>query len=381
MQQSANIASHFAELVDSRQSQNREHKFIDIMVIAICAAICGADDWVAVEQFGEAKKEWFATFLELPNGIPSHDTFWRVFRHLDSEQFQACFMQWMTAVQSLSHGEVVAIDGKRLRRSHDASAGKAAIHMVSAWATTNSLVLGQRKVDDKSNEITAIPELLDALDIRGCIVTIDAMGCQTNIASKIVEKEADYLLALKENHGQLHEDVTLLFDDLEESQFTAYDHDSAKTVDKGHGRIEVRQAWVITDPALIAPLRTSQKWPQLAALVKVRAERYLKDEHSVEDRYFITSFQGSATQLLNSVRTHWAIENSLHWVLDIAFREDECRLRKDHGAHNFAILRHIALNLLKQDERLKVGIKNKRLRAGWDQDYLLSVLRPLFTLQ
>jgi predicted transposase YbfD/YdcC len=381
MQQSASIVSYFADLADPRQSQNREHKFIDILVIAVCAAICGADDWVAVEEFGQTKKEWFATFLEMPNGIASHDTFWRVFRHLDAEQFQVCFMQWMAAVQNLTRGEVVAIDGKRLRRSHDATAGRAAIHMVSAWATTNSLVLGQRKVDDKSNEITAIPELLDALDIRGCIVTIDAMGCQTNIASKIVAKEADYVLALKENQGQLYEDVTLLFDDLAESHFTAYDHDTVKTVDKDHGRIEVRQAWVITDPALIAPLRTSQKWSKLAALVKVRAERYLKDEHSVEDRYFIASFARSALQLLNSVRTHWAIENSLHWVLDIAFREDECRLRKDHGPHNFAILRHIAVNLLKQEKQLKVGIKNKRLKAGWDQDYLLSVLRPLFTLQ
>lgn len=378
---SIDIVSHFAELEDPRHQQNQEHKFIDILVITICAAICGADDWAAIEQFGQAKQEWFATFLELPNGIPSHDTFWRVFRRLKPEQFQVCFMQWMAALQTLTEGEVVAVDGKRLRRSHDAAAGKAAIHMVSAWATTNRLVLGQRKVDDKSNEITAIPELLEALDIRGCVVTIDAMGCQTNIASTILDKEADYLLALKENHGQLCEDVTLLFDDLEESEFTAYDYDSVKTVDSGHGRVEVRQAWTITDPALISALRTSEKWPQLSALVKVRAERYLKGENSVEDRYFIASFQGSAAQLLNSVRIHWAIENSLHWVLDIGFREDECRLRKDHGAHNFAIIRHIALNLLKQDQRLKVGIKNKRLRAGWDQDYLLSVLRPLFTLQ
>jgi predicted transposase YbfD/YdcC len=376
----SDLMSHFADLADPRERQNQEHKFIDILVITICAALCGADDWVAVAEFGQAKQSWFETFLELPTGIPSHDTFWRVFRHLDPEQFQRCFMSWMASVQTLTGGEVIAIDGKQLRRSHDAAAGKAAIHMVSAWATTNRLVLGQRKVDDKSNEITAIPELLDALDLRGCIVTIDAMGCQTKIAATIVDKEADYLLALKENHGQLYEDVTLLFDDLEQSGFTAYAYDTDKTVDKNHGRIEIREAWVIIEPALIAVLRTAEKWPQLAAVVKVRAERYMKDEQSVESRYFIASFSDHAARVLECVRTHWTIENSLHWVLDIAFREDECRLRKDHGAQNFAIIRHIALNLLNQDRRLKVGIKNKRLRAGWDQDYLLSILQPLLTL-
>ena len=374
------IVSHLSELKDPRAHQNQEHQFIDILVITICAAICGADDWVSVEQFGLAKQSWFEGFLELPNGIPSHDTFWRVFRRLDPEQFQNCFVKWMASIQALTKGEVIAVDGKQLRRSHDAQAGKAAIHMVSAWATNNRLVLGQRKVDDKSNEITAIPELLEALDIRGCIVTIDAMGCQTKIASTILNEGADYLLALKENHGQLYEDVELLFDDLEESEFTAYPHDSAKTVDSGHGRIEVRQAWTITDSDVIAALRTSEKWPQLDALVKIQAERRLKDEHSIKSRYFIASFQDTAAELLGDARIHWTIENSLHWVLDISFREDDCRLRKEHGAHNFAIIRHIALNLLKQDKQLKVGIKNKRLRAGWDQDYLLSVLRPLFTL-
>ncbi|MCC6458680.1 MAG: ISAs1 family transposase [Caldilineaceae bacterium] len=380
-QDRVDIAGHFAELGDPRQRQNREHKFIDILIITICAAICGADDWVAVEQFGAAKRSWFETILELPSGIPSHDTFWRVFRHLDPERFQACFMNWMASIQSLTAGEIIAVDGKQLRRSQDAAAGKAAIHMVSAWASANRLVLGQRKVDDKSNEITAIPQLLAALDLRGCIVTIDAMGCQTEIAATILDREADYLLALKENHGRLYEDVVLLFDDLEASGFTAYAHDVAKTVDGDHGRIEVREAWTIADPKLIMALRTADKWPQLAALVKVRAQRYLKDKPSVDTRYFIASFPGTAAQLLEGVRTHWAIENSLHWVLDIAFREDECRLRKDNGAQNFAVLRHIALSLLQQDDSLKVGVKNKRLRAGWDQNYLLAILRPLFTLR
>lgn len=375
------LVEHFTDLPDPRQRQNREHKFIDILVITICAAICGADDWVAVEQFGCAKHAWFERFLDLPSGIPTHDTFWRVFRHLDAEQFQTCFIEWIASVQELTVGEVIAVDGKQLRRSHDAPAGKAAIHMVSAWATTNSLVLGQRKVDDKSNEITAIPDLLNKLELSGCIVTIDAMGCQTKIAETIVEKGADYLLALKENHSLLYEDVALLFDDLAEGGFTAYPYDHAKRVDKEHGRIEVRQAWSIATPTLIANLRTAHKWPQLATLVKVQSERYLNDHHSFETRYYISSLEASAASLLHATRAHWAIENSLHWVLDIAFREDESRLRKDNGAQNFAVIRHIALSLLKQDNTLKVGVKNKRLRAGWDQDYLLAVLRPLLTLQ
>lgn len=376
-----NLVEHFSGISDPRGRQNREHKLLDILVITICATICGADDWVSVEQFGCAKQEWFEGFLELPNGIPSHDTFWRVFRHLDAEQFQESFMQWMASVQTLTQGEVIALDGKQLRRSQDASAGKAAIHMVSAWATRNSLVLGQRQVDAKSNEITAIPELLQKLEISGCIVTIDAMGCQTKIAETIVEKEADYVLALKGNHSLLHEDLVLLFDDLAQSGFKVFPFDHAKTVDKDHGRIEVRQAWSIAQPHLIENLRTARKWPKLTTLVKVQSERYLEGRQSLETRYYISSLKTTAADLLDMIRTHWAIENSLHWILDIAFREDESRLRKDNGAQNFAVLRHIALSLLKQDTTLKVGIKNKRLRAGWDHHYLRSVLRPILALQ
>jgi predicted transposase YbfD/YdcC len=379
----ANLVEHFSSLEDPRQPTNQEHKFIDIVVIAICAAICGADDWPAVEQFGQAKASWLGTFLELPNGIPSHDTFWRVFRHLDAEQFERCFVSWITSVQTLTVGEVVAIDGKQLRRSHDAAAGKAAIHMVSAWSTANNLVLAQRKVDEKSNEITAIPELLQCLEIQGCLVTTDAMNCQVDIAHAILEQEADYLFALKENHPHMYEDVALLFSDLAqdlaENSPLAYPHDYAKTVNDGHGRIEVRQAWTIADAGLIAALRTAHKWPNLTTLIKVQAERYVGNEHSIETHFYISSASLTAAECLRNIRAYWRIENSLHWVLDIAFREDESRLRKDNGAQNFAILRHIALNLLKQDKRLKVGIKTKRLRAGWDQDYLFSVLQLLFT--
>jgi predicted transposase YbfD/YdcC len=351
---------------------------VDILVITICAVICGADDYVAIADYGEAKQEWFKQFLELPTGIPSHDTFWRVFQLLDPEQFQVCFLEWISAAARVSDGQVIAIDGKRLRRSYAKEDGKAAIHMVSAWATANGMVLGQQKVDEKSNEITAIPLLLRCLDISGCLVTIDAMGCQTEIADLIIEGGGDYLLSLKGNQGNLHDDVILLFDDLEESGFTAYTYDHARTVDKDHGRIEVRQCWTISDPECIRFLRGADKWSGLHTVVKVQAERYIGDKHSLDTRYFITSCEDDAAQILQNTRQHWHIENSLHWVLDIAFREDECRIRKGHGAQNFAILRHIALNLLKQELSAKIGIKNKRLRAGWNNDYLANVLSTLF---
>jgi predicted transposase YbfD/YdcC len=330
-----------------------------------------------MEEFGKAKEPWFRTFLELPNGIPSHDTFWRVFSALDSEQFQHCFLVWMSTISKTSSGEIIALDGKQLRRSHDKSDGKAAIHMVSAWATSNRLVLGQVKVDEKSNEITAIPELLRRLDINGCLITIDAMGCQVDIAELIIEGGGDYLFSLKGNQSNLHEDVVLLFDDLEESNFSAYEYDHEKSVDKGHGRIEVRQCWTISDPQLIRFLRGADRFRDLRTVLKVRAERYIGDKHSVEDRYFIGSSTSRATDALLATRAHWQVENSLHWVLDIAFREDESRIRKGNGAQNFAVLRHIALNALKQEPTAKVGIKNKRLKAGWDERYLLKVLCQL----
>jgi predicted transposase YbfD/YdcC len=370
----AALGRHFAELDDPRVDRTRRHKFIDILVIGICTVICGGDDYASMEAFGKAKESWLRTFLELPNGIPSHDTFWRVFSALDPEQFQTCFLQWMAAISDLTDGEIIALDGKQLRRSHDKGDGKAAIHMVSAWATNNRLVLGQVKVDEKSNEIKAIPELLRRLDIQGCLVTIDAMGCQVEIAELILEKGGDYLFSLKGNQSNLHEDVVLLFDDLEESDYSAYAYDYAKTVDKDHGRIEVRHCWTISDPALIQHLRGADRFPALHTLVRVRSERYVGDDHSVEDRYFIGSATAQAAEALSATRTHWQVENSLHWILDIAFREDESRLRKANGPQNFAVLRHIALNALKQETSTKLGVKNKRLKAGWDEDYLLKVL-------
>ncbi len=367
----APIMAHFSELEDPRDD-NKRHKLLDIVVIAICAAICGADSWEDVELFGEAKQKWFEGFLELPHGIPSHDTFGRVFAVLDAEQFQSGFVEWIQAVERLTGGQIVAVDGKTLRRSHDRANGKGAIHMVSAWASANGLVLGQQKVDDKSNEITAIPQLLDRLEVAGCIVTIDAIGCQTKIVEKILEKRADYVLPVKENQGKLHETLRLLFDDPAEMRWVPCD--SHKTVDKGHGRIETRECWATSDEQYLCYIASLADWPGLRSVAMVRAERFTGEQSTVECRYFISSLPADAKQLLHAVRGHWGIENNLHWVLDIAFREDECRVRTGNGAQNFAVLRHIALNLLKREKTLKASIHGKRLKAGWDHDYLVRVL-------
>jgi predicted transposase YbfD/YdcC len=299
-----------------------------------------------------------------------------VFARLDPEQFQASFLRWTKSVSEVIGGQVIAIDGKVLRRSHDKGIGKAAIDMVSAWASANRLVLGQVKVDEKSNEITAIPHLLEALAVSGCIVTIDAMGCQIDIAEQIIEREAEYVLALKENQGHLYEDVEHLFADLEDSQYKAYQFDYQKTVNKDHGRIEIRQCWTISDPEILRHLRGFAHWKNLTTVSRIRAQRWIGEEKSCEDRYHIASISG-AKRILWAVRSHWGIENELHWTLDLAFDEDHSRVRKDHGAENLAVLRHIALNLLKQEKTCKRGMKGKRLLAGWNQDYLLKVLAGL----
>ena len=369
---SANIEQHF-DLTDPRIDRTKLHKLLDIVVIAICAVIAGADNWEDIAEFGQAKVDWFKRFLELPNGIPSHDTFNRVFARLDPQEFRQGFMSWISAVSEVISGQVIAIDGKVLRRSHDRGIGKAAIDMVSAWACANRLVLGQVKVDDKSNEISAIPQLLRALEVSGCIVTIDAIGCQTEIAETIIDQQADYVLSLKENQGHLYEDVDLLFDDLEKSHYKAYPFDYHKTVNKNHGRLEIRECWTISDAQVLRHLRGFENWKNLTTVSRIRAQRQIGQEKSCEDRYHIASITG-AKRVLGAVRSHWGIENELHWTLDIAFDEDRCRVRKDNGPENFAILRHIALNLLKQEKTCKRGIKGKRLLAAWNEDYLLKVL-------
>ena len=370
------IAEQFGQLEDPRDDRGMRHLLLDIIVIAICAIICGADGWVEVETFGKAKRDWFKQFLALPHGIPSHDTFGHVFARLDAEQFQGSFLRWIRSISQLTAGQVIAIDGKTLRRSHDRFLGKGAIEIVSAWASANQLVLGQVKVDEGSNEITAIPELLRVLEVKDCIVTIDAIGCQTDIAQTIVDKGGDYALALKGNQGQLFDDVKSLFaiEFTERKPFHWVEHDYQRTVDKGHGRLEIRECWVVTDPEYMEYVREHKEWAGLRSVILVRGERRIGDKVSQEDRYYISSLEGDAALCLHAVRSHWGIENCVHWVLDLAFREDESRVRKDNGPHNLAILRHMALNLLKQEKTARIGTHGKRLRAGWDQDYLLRVL-------
>lgn len=377
---SASIRDHFATLTDPRSDHTKHHQLLDIITIALCGVICGAESWVEIEQFGHAKLSWLRTFLDLPHGIPSHDTFGRVFAALDPAQFQQCFLGWVQAVVArtaghLTPGQVVALDGKTLRRSHDRSNGKAAIHLVSAWAAENRLVLGQIKVEDKSNEITALPALVQVLAVQGCIVTIDAMGCQVAIAQAIIDQGADYVLALKGNQPALEQAVQAMFTDAQAHGFRDIVHDQHEAVEKGHGRIEVRRCWTISEPEHLAYLNADERWPGLRSIGMVEAERTVGGTTSRETRYFISSLAGQAQQFAPAVRQHWGIENGLHWVLDIAFREDDCRVRQGEAAQNFAVLRQVALNLLHQERTAKIGVKAKRLKAGWDEQYLLKVLQ------
>ena len=312
-----------------------------------------------MELFGKSKYDWLKAFLELPNGIPSHDTFGRVFAMLDAERFERCFMDWVSAVSESVDGDVVAIDGKTLRRSGDKGAGKSALRLVSAWSSANRLVPGQQKVDGHSNEITAIPELLRNLDVSDCVVTIDAMGCQKDIAQAIVDQEADYALALKGNQRELYDDVRDTFEQWDESVGDFYER-----VEKSHGRIEKRRCWSVTDRACIEHINDKGEWPGLSGVAMVECERVVEGESSSQKRYYISSLRVEAKALLESARSHWWIENSMRWVLDMGFREDESRVRKGNSAENLSILRRMAMNLLRQDKSVKVGIEAKRKRAA-----------------
>ncbi len=371
---SGSLVEHFGNLEDPRRDQGKRHQLLDIIAMTVCGVVGGAEGWSDVELFVKCKYEWFQGFLDLPNGVPCSDTFARVFTRIDPEQFQDCFMDWVRSISRLTQGQVIAVDGKTLRRSHDRNSGKAAIHMVSAWATENSLVLGQTKVDEKSNEITAIPELLSLLDLSGCIVTIDAMGCQKKIAQQIVSQDADYVLAVKENQGRLLEDVADLFSCGQRTGFEDMQHDFCQTLDKGHGRIETRGCWTIDSPEQLSYLDTGGEWLGLRSIGMVAAERRVGNRVSVEYRYYISSLASDAKGLLQATRSHWGIENRVHWVLDLSFREDESRVRMGNAAQNLAVIRHMALNLLRKDRASKTSIKARRKLAGWDNDYLLAIL-------
>ena len=371
------IQAHFADLPDPRRAQGKRHKLSDMIVIAVCAVICCADSWADVADFGEAKRKWFQTFLDLPHGIPCADTFQRVFARLDPEAFERCFMNWSEALAGSSRGKLVAIDGKRIRRSFEhAWDHSTATHLVSAFVHENATVLGQLSVDCKANEIVAIPKLLELLDLTGATVTIDAMGCQTEIAGKIVQNGGDYVLAVKENQPALHDALKGNLNEMILENFAGVRHGFVQTVDGDHGRIETRRVWV-TDQ-LDDWLDESQRarWAGLRCVAVVEAKREVPlKPTSVERRYFISSISGTdASGMAQIVRGHWSVENKLHWVLDVSFAEDQSRQRKQHSAENFSRLRRVALNLLRRENSKQRGVKGKRLNAAWDHDYLLKLL-------
>jgi predicted transposase YbfD/YdcC len=365
------LSRYISIIADPRVDRTRDHSLHDILLISILAMICGAETFVDFEDFGQAKETWLRTFLKLPNGIPSHDTFGRVFALLDPREFAECFSEWTQSLRRSFAQEIVAIDGKTVRRSHDRRRGKGAIHMVSAWASENGLVLGQIKTAEKSNEITAIPALLRALELGGCIVTIDAMGAQKNIAKEIQEADAQYVLALKGNHERVQEEVKEFFEDARARGFKDTPHDFFETLEKDHGRLETRSYWI---SGKIDWFADRSLWTGLRSFGMVESIREIQGISTSEIRLFLCSIQADAKEFARAVRGHWGIENKLHWSLDVAFGEDQCRVRVGYAAENLARLRHIALNILKTDTTKKRGIKGKQKNAGWDHAYLSHLL-------
>lgn len=362
------LADHFADLPDPRLDRNKEHALLDIVVMAVCGILAGCDSWADVERFGRAKLDWFRKFLKLPNGVPSHDTFGRVFSLLDPEAFGACFGAWMAAACPELGLRHVAIDGKAMRGSRGPQ-GTAA-HVVSAFATANGVTLGQRKVDDKSNEITAIPELLKMLDIAGALVTIDAMGCQTKIADQVRAGGADYLLAVKENQPTLHADIDRFVTEALANEYRGVKFSFWEAEERSHGRDEFRACYVFDAKDIVQDRDT---WRDLKTVVMIVSSRTVNGQTGDEVRYYISSRQASAKAFATGVRNHWGVENGLHWVLDVCFGDDASRVRTGHGPANFALLRRLALAVLKQ-QKDKHSIRGRRLIAGWDNSYLEQLL-------
>lgn len=368
---SPSIIDHFTELEDPRIERHKRHSLIDIIVLTVCAVISGAETWEDIEDYGRYKEEWLIRFLSLPNGIPSHDTIRRLFIRLDPNALQQCFLSWIHAIREVTDGDVVAIDGKTLRRSADTATGKSALHMISAWGAANGMVLGQVKTADHSNEITAIPALLDLLKIKGAIVTIDAAGCQSEIAQRIREQKADYVLAVKGNQGSLLEDAQFAFAQVEQQDVDDGWVDYSKTVDKGHGRIEIREYYHTDEIAWSARIKD---FPGARSFGMVRSTRIIGEKRTTETRYYISSLAMNAQQFGHAVRTHWSVENNLHWTLDMTFREDDSRMRTGYSAENFAMMRRIALSLVKRDTHSKRSLKRRRKICGYDNTYLERLL-------
>ena len=364
----------FEDLPDPRIDRTKHHRLIDIVTIALCAVLSGADSFVEIATYGQAKEAWLRTFLALPHGIPSHDTFGRVFAALDPAAVEHRFLQWVHTTLRPDADQVIAVDGKTLRRSHDRGQGREALHLISAWATETGVALGQVRVADHENEIVALPALLDQVVVAGAVVTLDAMGCQREVARTIVERKGAYVLALKGNQPALHEAVTLLFAEERETPQPGTTLDRAELLEKGHGRLERRTCWATDDPAVITYLDPDARWPGLRSLAMVLAERLVGSARSQETRYYLSSLPADALRLNQIVRTHWRIENELHWVLDVVFAEDQSRVRRGYADQNLALVRRIALSLLKRDVTTNAGMKTKRLRAACDDSYLLSLL-------
>jgi predicted transposase YbfD/YdcC len=368
------ITEHFEELEDPRQEGKIEHKLSDIILLCISALLCGAEGWHDIEIFGQARLEWLKKYGSFANGIPVDDTIARVMSALNPKQFQSCFINWMKAASEVTEGDIVSVDGKTLRHSFDRKNSKRAIHMVSAFAKKNGVVLGQSKTEEKSNEITAIPELLDLLELKGCIVTIDAMGCQQKITKKIIDKEADYVIMVKGNQGYLSDDIISFFDICHQEEFKNVSYDFYEETDKGHGRFEIRRYWI---SSYLKNIRNTEKWKNLKTIGMVESERHIGDQITLDKRYYISSISEQAKVFSNAVRGHWGIENTLHWTLDMTFREDESRIRRDNAAENLAVLRHIALNALRQEKTFKKSIKAKRYKATLEPAYTDKLIQPL----
>jgi predicted transposase YbfD/YdcC len=368
------ILGYFGDIPDPRMDRTRLHPLLSILGIALCGVLCGADSWVEIEEYGKAKQSWLCRWLDLSHGIPSHDTFARLFARLEPRTLGGC-LQALTRQLAAELEKLIAIDGKYLRHSFDTAADQGPLVMLNAWANHQRLVLASLPVDLKSNEIKAVPELLALLDITGCIVTLDAMGCQTSIAAQIIEQGGDYILALKGNQSSIHKDTALFFEEALNKHWEGLRHHYVEETDIGHGRFEQRRCFQVDLSDLEGTWADEQqRWKGLSSLVRLESERRFNDKTTVEVRYYLSSLSGNAKKVLRGTRQHWGVENSLHWVLDVAFNEDDCRIRKDHAPANFSLLRHMALNLLRQEKTQKNGIKVKRNKAGWDDAYLFKVL-------